>query len=183
MFLYDLQRILWKTFRIFGDVIYQYHFILFLLSHSVMQFMCVWEGGRYNIIKGQVALHRYLKWRGVLRYKFTDKKYSVFHYQRRWCNIHYRTALRLWQHKSDTAVFVTASWYLTFGLLSPFCSDWNWTHFDQKALMFGYWSCAIGLIYIIMEYVFITPLLLTLPVLFSAPHYEFHVWVKPLSFF
>jgi len=34
-----------------------------------------------------------------------------------------------------------------------------------------------------MESVFITPPLFTLPVLFSAPHHEFHVWVETLTLF
>lgn len=88
----------------------------------------------------------------------------------------------------NTAVFVTASCYLTFGLLSPFSSDEvYWTEIDRisirKAWLFGYRSCTIGLIYIIMESVFITPPLLTLPVLFSASHHEFHVWVETLTLY
>jgi hypothetical protein len=63
---------------------------------------------------------------------------------------------------------------------SPFSSDEvYWTEIDRisirKAWLFGHWSCTIGLIYIIMESVFITPPLLTHPVLFSASHREFHV--------
>jgi hypothetical protein len=88
----------------------------------------------------------------------------------------------------DTAAFVTASCYLTFGLLPPFSSDEvYWTEIDRisirKAWLFGYWNGTIGLIYIIMESVFITPSLLALPVLFSASHHEFHVCVETLTLF
>jgi hypothetical protein len=44
-------------------------------------------------------------------------------------------------------------------------------------------AVTIGFIYIIMDPVFITLLLLAVPMLFSAAECEFHIWLKTVTFF